>query len=102
MKLTLHSADYADYARKWIERNKDMVKKYMVEEKRARVPLMINVERIRLAYQILGKIREFFALETECLPVAGFTEENFRPGKLVSQERGKNLCPSYAKKTSFR
>ena len=104
MKLSFCSAGDAEYERKWIEQDKAMAK-YMIEEKKARVPLMINVEKIQLAYRDTEKIRKFFALKARYLPAAGFTEEDFRPGELVSHERGNNLClslspnlASYAKK----
>ena len=105
MKLTFCLAGDAEYAKKWIKQDKDMAK-YMIEEKKARVTLMINVENIRLAYQDAEKVRAFFALEGGGLR-GGFTEEDFRPGELVSHKRDKNLrvslspsLVSYAKKTA--
>ena len=84
-----------------------MAGKYAVEEKKARIPLMMNVERIWLAFRDPAKVAEFFALEAKYLPVAGFMEDDFRPGELVQHERGWNLwlflspaLNSYAKKTA--
>ena len=58
----------------------------MVEEKRARVPLAMNMDRIRFVYDILSKVKEFVAVEARCLPVAGFMAEDFRPRELISHE----------------
>ena len=107
MKLVLGSAEEAEYVRKWIERDPAVAKKYTVEEKKARVPLLINAERIRLPFRNQVKVKEFFALEARYLPVAGFTGEDIRPGELVQHERGWHLrlslspgLASYAKKAA--
>ena len=44
MKLTFCSVGDAEYARKEIESSETLAGKYQVEEKRARVPLMMNME----------------------------------------------------------
>ena len=81
----IYSAEDAEYARQWVEQDEHIAGKYLVEEKRARV---------RLAYDVLSEVKEFFAIKGRCLPLAGFTAEDFRPGELVCHERGKNLCLS--------
>ena len=67
MKLTFCSADNADYARQWVEQSEILAGKYTVEEKKARIPLMMNVEKIRLAFREPEKVAEFFALESRWL-----------------------------------
>ena len=91
MRLTFCSADNAKLARQWVEQSETLAGKYLVEEKKARLFLMMIMEKIRLAYRNQGKVREFFALEARYLLVAGFMEEDFRPGELVSHKLGKNL-----------
>ena len=91
MKLTFCSAKDAEYVREWIGRSEDLAGKYEVVEKKARIPMMMNVEKIRLAFRNPAKVKEFFDLEAECLPVAGYTGDDFKPGELVQHERGWNV-----------
>ena len=107
MKLTFCSADDAEYARKWIEASEKLAGKYTVEEKKARTPMMMNVEKIRLASRDPEKVKDFFFLEARFLPGASFTADDFRPGELVRHKRGWNLrlslspaLVSYAKKAA--
>ena len=51
MKLTFCSAKDAEYARQWVEQSEVLAGKYAVEEKKARIPLMMNVEKVRLAFR---------------------------------------------------
>ena len=107
MKLTFCSAADAEYARKWVQTSEDLAAKYAVEEKKARIPMMMNVEKIRLAFRDPEKVKDFFDLEAKFIPGDSFTADDFRPGELVRHERGWNLrlslspaLVSYAKKTA--
>ena len=91
MKLTFCSASDTEYVRTWIGKSEDLAGKYVVVEKRPRVPLMLNVQKIRLAFWNPEKVTEFFDLEAKYLPVAGFTGDDFKPGELDQHEQGWNI-----------